>query len=235
MAGSTCQNIVPTATIQNRHTMTPVPEIITAMSGPYDYDACWLFLEKTGKAIYGAKFRLYVEDAEIIAKLFVWALSDQEQAKLRNIDLHKGIALAGPVGCGKTTLMSLLRHILPPARRYQVKSCREIAFEFAVDGFPVISRYSKQSFHPASAIPVAICFDDLGLESTVQYYGNPANTMAEILLSRYDYFVSHQMVTHITTNLNSREIEDRYGKRVRSRMRELFNLIAFGKSALDKR
>ena len=59
--------------------------------------------------------------------------------------------------------------------------------------------------------------------------------MAEILFSRYDLFVSWQMVTHITTNLNSSEIESLYGIRVRSRMREMFNLINFDTSAKDKR
>ena len=59
--------------------------------------------------------------------------------------------------------------------------------------------------------------------------------MGEIILSRYDYFHAFQMLTHITTNLNSAEIENRYGLRVRSRMRELFNLIAFPSGTLDKR
>jgi DNA replication protein DnaC len=59
--------------------------------------------------------------------------------------------------------------------------------------------------------------------------------MAEILLSRYDLFVNRKMLTHITTNLSSSEIEELYGERVRSRMREMFNLIAFNESAKDKR
>jgi len=43
------------------------------------------------------------------------------------------------------------------------------------------------------------------------------------------------MKTHITTNLNGDEIEEMYGTRVRSRMREQFNLIAFDEAAKDKR
>jgi hypothetical protein len=39
----------------------------------------------------------------------------------------------------------------------------------------------------------------------------------------------------MTTNLNSCEIEDIYGLRVRSRLREQFNLIAFDSEAKDKR
>jgi hypothetical protein len=59
--------------------------------------------------------------------------------------------------------------------------------------------------------------------------------MAEILLSRYDLFINHHMLTHLTTNLNSSEIEDIYGLRVRSRLREQFNLIAFDTEAKDKK
>jgi hypothetical protein len=69
----------------------------------------------------------------------------------------------------------------------------------------------------------------------MNFYGNQCSVMAEILLSRYDLFHSFGMITHITTNLNSTEIEEKYGTRVRSRMREMFNLISFDKNAPDKR
>ncbi|WP_322348420.1 hypothetical protein [Marivirga arenosa] len=41
------------------------------------------------------------------------------------------------------------------------------------------------------------------------------------------------MITHATTNLIPTELENLYGNRVRSRMREMFNLIAF--HSTDKR
>jgi hypothetical protein len=59
--------------------------------------------------------------------------------------------------------------------------------------------------------------------------------LGEILLSRYDLFLSNKTLTHATTNLNAQELEERYGNRVRSRLRELFNLIAFDKGSADKR
>lgn len=59
--------------------------------------------------------------------------------------------------------------------------------------------------------------------------------MGEIILSRYDLFLKRKLRTHATTNLNAQELENRYGNRVRSRMRELFNLIAFDKESSDKR
>lgn len=43
------------------------------------------------------------------------------------------------------------------------------------------------------------------------------------------------MLTHATTNLSAPELKDYYGNRVRSRMREMFNLIEFDGGAKDKR
>jgi len=130
--------------------------------------------------------------------------------------------------------MHLVKFFLPGENRYIVKSVRDVCFEFSQEGYPVIRKYSNQSFHNDDT-PKTYCFDDLGTESNLKYYGNDCNVMAEILLSRYDMFIHHQMKTHITTNLNGDEIEEMYGIRVRSRMRELFNLIAFDETTKDKR
>lgn len=59
--------------------------------------------------------------------------------------------------------------------------------------------------------------------------------MAEILLTRYDLFVSKNLLTHLTTNLSASEIEEIYGNRIRSRLREMLNLISFDKNSIDKR
>ena len=80
-----------------------------------------------------------------------------------------------------------------------------------------------------------VCFDDLGCESNIPHYGIPFNTLAEILPIRYEMFVEDKMFTHITTNLNAHELEERYGARMRSRMSEMFNLVAFPGTSADKR
>ena len=53
--------------------------------------------------------------------------------------------------------------------------------------------------------------------------------MAEILFSRYDIFTSKKIQTRTITNLSPSEIEKQYGNRVRSRLREMNNLIGFEK------
>ena len=82
--------------------------------------------------------------------------------------------------------------------------------------------------------PKIYCFDDLGTEQALKYFGNECNVMGEILLRRYEYFITHKMITHLTTNLSASELESCYGNRIRSRLREMFNLISFGTSK-DKR
>ncbi|MFT3738462.1 MAG: AAA family ATPase [Breznakibacter sp.] len=203
------------------------------MASPYDFETCLRIIERKGKELYGEHFRIFQEDYPLIAKLLAYILKDEETCTQNGISLKKGVLLTGPVGCGKTSLMTVLRFFQPGDNRYIVKSCRDVSFEFIQEGYSVIQKYSKQAFNQDK--PKMYCFDDLGTENNLKYYGNECNVMTEILLSRYDHFVTRQMITHITTNLNSSEIESLYGIRVRSRMREMFNLVSFEKEARDKR
>jgi hypothetical protein len=194
---------------------------------------CISFLEKRGKELYGEKFKIREEDHEIIFKLIVYFVGDTLNAEKLGIELQKGIILTGPIGCGKTSLMNLMRFVPPPERNYIMKTCRDVSFEFIQEGYEVIWRYSRMSFN--NSHPKIYCFDDLGAEQSLKYYGNECNVMGEILLSRYDLFVSQNMITHLTTNLSASEIENGYGNRIRSRLREMFNLLSFRQHADDKR
>ena len=191
------------------------------------------WLEKKGIELYGKKFKILENDHEIIYKLIAYFLKDEQACYQFNLDLEKGILLTGPIGCGKTSLMNLMKYLTATEHKFYVKPCRDISFEFIQDGYQIIHKYSIGKLYQSE--PRTYCFDDLGTENNLKYFGNECNVMAEILLSRYDLFISKKLLTHITTNLSATEIETHYGNRVRSRLREMVNLIAFEKTAQDKR
>lgn len=157
------------------------------------------------------------------------------------LELENGIMLSGGVGCGKTTLMKLFND--NPKNSFIVVSCRKVAQEFAnggqdnKGGFKAIEKYFNKIYGTRNRFghnEYGICFDDLGTESEKKNFGNNLNVMAEILLNRYDNQLLKGM-THITTNLTADEIEQYYGTRIRSRMREMFNGIYFSKESDDRR
>jgi len=185
------------------------------------------YLQAHGKEKFGPQFKIHKEDVKTLHKLIIYMIHEDIQCEKYGIDLNKGILLTGPVGCGKTSWMKIVQTLVLPEQTFQVKSTRDIAFEFNQEGFSTIQTYGKRQR--------ALCLDDIGVEQNIKFYGNECNTIGEILLQRYDLLVHQKIVTHATTNLVAKEIEELYGKRVRSRLREMFNLISFPASTKDKR
>ena len=192
----------------------------------YDFDKMLVYLDAKGKLLFGKKFKIYKEDRNILYKLCLYFIQDRIACKEFGIDIDKGILLSGPVGCGKTSLIRLLKHLVPHRKPYEVVPTRNIVFGFNHIGYKTIEDYGNTQF---------FCFDDLGVEPMGRHYGTDCNVMGEILLSRHDLFLNKKIKTHATTNLNAQELEELYGIRVRSRMRQLFNLVAFDKGSMDKR
>jgi DNA replication protein DnaC len=205
----------------------------TEIKSNYNYTEIIVWLEKKGVELYGNHFKISETDYPIIYKLIAYFLKDEPTCFQHGIDLNKGILLSGPVGCGKTSLLNLMKHLTSTEHKFIVKPCRDISFEFIKEGYEVIQRYS--SGNKLQSGVKNYCFDDLGTENNLKYFGNECNVMGEILLSRYDLFINKKIITHITTNLSAGEIENQYGNRVRSRLRAMLNLISYDKSTPDKR
>lgn len=184
------------------------------------------YLEAKGKLLFGKKFKIYYEDREIIYRLCLYFIRDRSRCSQLGIDIDKGVLLSGPVGCGKTSMMKLMKFMVPHQRPYQVIPSRNIVFGFNHLGYKTIGDYGDAQLY---------CFDDLGVEPDGVHFGKECNVMGEVLLSRYELFRDAKRKTHATTNLIAGELEARYGNRVRSRMRELFNLVSYDAKSRDKR
>jgi hypothetical protein len=212
----------------------------------YDFKKILIYLNVKGKLLFGKNFKLYEEDEVLLFKLCIYFIKDYDYCKKLKIDPNKGLLLSGPVGCGKTSLMKLLQHIVPHRRPYELTPARNIVFSFNNNGYSVIEHYGSTHYH---------CFDGLGIEPIGRYFGKDCNVMGEILLSRYDLFChpesppvarlndkvgqgragSQKIKTHAITHLKAEALKDHYGNQVYSRIRELFNWIAFDETTKDKR
>ena len=190
-------------------------------------------LERAKDIIPG--FTLTTELEDIYQLLSFYFTNDMGFEKA-GYKLNKGLMLCGNVGCGKTSIMRMFN--LNPKASYVILSCRKIASDYTEQGENVLYAYSGEYYpimieNPFKAEGWAICFDDLGTEENKKHFGNQVNVMENIILNRYDNETTKRK-THITTNLDTNQIEEIYGSRVRSRMREMFNVIPVGGGDMRK-
>ena len=86
------------------------------MEMSYDYRQVVTWLRTTSAKILGKNLIIPENEKGIIFATLAWFLRDEVVAKEMDFDLNKGIMLSGPIGCGKTTLFRLMRH-LPSCRK----------------------------------------------------------------------------------------------------------------------
>ena len=177
----------------------------------------------------GIAFELDDENREVIELLCQYFAEDPEFEK-DGRSLQKGLLLWGPVGCGKSLLMQVLQQNTKCS--YKLIPCRKVEGQFAEKdgGSRVIDLYAGEATFPTL---VGWCFDDLGTEDIAMNYGNRKDVMESVLDARYRERSHGQ--THLTTNLTISQIEEIYGQRMRSRLREMCNLIAFPTESKDRR
>lgn len=202
------------------------------------YDDLKKIIILRGNSMFG-KFNIDSYNEKIIDALCLYFSKDARFNDLQaNFSLNKGIFLFGEIGCGKTAIMSLFQD--NSFKSFSLVSCSKISNDFTQNGTAVIDKYSSliQSSRPDLTYGqkfLGVCFDDFGTEENKKHFGNSSNVMADILLARYSNNFRMPGQTHLTTNLTEYEIENIYGNRVRSRMREMFNVIEFSSDSPDRR
>lgn len=162
------------------------------------------------------------------------------ECKGMKFNLRKGLAIFGPAGCGKTTLFKIFT--ANPRESYTVIRCLAAAEQFKKHGDVVFDALSEKSDVYNSRFGQTRggrCYDDLGREpipvSYSKHYEDKRNLFADLIDRRYDHGPEQVGLTHLTTNLVIDQIETNYGQRVRSRLREMCNVLAFPPDAPDLR
>lgn len=142
--------------------------------------------------------------------------------KSSSYNLNYGIAMAGKSGTGKTLL---LKTILKTYHAYGLGGKLQTGYEIAQ-----MYETEKQKFYELLNNKTANIFiDEIGDEpSKSSIYGNEESVGYRFLKTKLDQIESGaKFKLFFTTNLNGRELEERYGSRTMSRLRAYCNLILF--------
>lgn len=161
------------------------------------------------------------DNEQVVTSIAAWLAREPRQ----NIDLNKGILLVGNVGTGKSLLLRAVREAMRDAygTQFGMRTCAEMVRSYSDQGYDDLERWM---------IAPHVCFDDLGAEGEAIHYGKRTNIMAEVIEARYDRMGSGKKCwTHLSTNLGTDQIQERYGARVASRLRHMCNLLDLGASA----
>lgn len=196
-----------------------------------DYEMLMNSVAEFGKE-KNPNFRLSDDDKNIYSMVLMYFNEDPRFEQISpSYTLKKGLLIRGNVGVGKTMMMkmvldfSLARYKYRP---FKIIPCHSLSTEFIKNGAETITKNTTNSFNYYSKKPVTICYDDLGAETLFSsHYSNKLNVMQMILMGRYEQFIEVGMKTFITTNLLREEMDELYGYRIRSRLREMCNDIHY--------
>jgi DNA replication protein DnaC len=142
-----------------------------------------------------------------------------------------GLLLCGSVGNGKTSMARavawLIRYVTE--QEYGDFKGQEPHFYPAKEICRMYSENLKK-YDEVAKDPMII-IDDLGDEPTEQmHYGTIITPVIDLLEERYN----RRVMTIATTNLSAADIQDKYGLRIRDRLRESMQMVVYKQPSYRK-
>jgi hypothetical protein len=184
---------------------------------------CWKFYE-TMKDHFVKRFGLFkgkVWQRDYIQAV-CWNMAKDEKFETKlNFSFAKGLLIKGESGLGKTEIIRAVAD--NPVMPIKIISILDIADMVMANGFCEVNMNDR------------ILIDDVGTEpEVINHFGTRINWFKDFIEKYYLQANGNFSKLLITTNLTGDEIERRYGSRVRSRMREMFNVITLNGQDLRK-
>lgn len=169
-------------------------------------------MEWTSKNVYGKKLLYDFDNSLLIKSLCFYISEDPRFESELGFSLKKGIIIRGISGVGKTHLVKCISNNL--LNHVEVYSMLDVAESIKLDGEFILKNEGM------------IYLDDVGSEQPIiNYYGTKINWFKEFIEIFYLKNTSGFRGLLLSTNCSFDQLEENYGFRVRSRMREMFNVI----------
>lgn len=179
----------------------------------------------------GAEFQETEFNKDILHTLCLYFSKDKRFEELKkSYSLDKGIILQGPIGACKTSMLKSFQQI--GFRGFGIESCRQIESLYDEQGFGAVEKYGTLRIDPYKR-ECGWLLDDLGWEEDGKHYGKSANVLERIFEVIESKRVWRAML--LTTNYGVDKLRERYGDRVLSRMKMMFNQISYSPESPDMR
>jgi len=155
--------------------------------------------------------------------LACWKNNGKPELNTEYAEASKGICLLGTVGVGKTLAMQVVAGTIH-GWYVTVPELSTVFSQKGADGFwNMVDRAGRWD----------LFLDDLGSEKEVKSYSNKL-PIEDLIYRRYNMWQRHGVRTHITTNLTSAQITERYGARVTDRLKEMMVFVVETGKSLRK-
>lgn len=192
-------------------------------------------LPMTEDRAYAYLLAAYIAEVQFRHREFISNSSVEEQlrqiAKCLTEETSKfGIVLCGGCGNGKTTMLKalqdLIRRLKIPNPSHGLGVGLEGCYGLTVVNAMQIAQFRKTDYNRFLYLTQTdlLGIDDSGTEpAEVQDYGNIMYPIKELLTMRYDA----QLFTVFTTNLEPKDIRQRYDNRIADRLNEMMVKIVY--------
>lgn len=131
----------------------------------------------------------------------------------RGYKLHKHLLLMGAVGTGKTLLMQIFSEYLRitnnPRFFYNLSVTQMVNYYTLHNN---LDRYTfnEEENKGFQCMPVNICLNDIGVQST-KFYGTDTELLTnEFLHARNEIWTNYHKMAHLTTNLTVEQLQEKY-------------------------
>lgn len=131
----------------------------------------------------------------------------------RGYKLHKHLLLMGAVGTGKTLLMQVFSEYLRithnPRFFYNLSVTQMVNYYTLHNNLDRYT-YNEEENRGFQCMPVNICLNDVGVQST-KFYGTDTELLTnEFLHARNEIWTNYYKMAHLTTNLTVEQLQEKY-------------------------